>query len=133
MRRAQATGKQGEELAAQFLESKGFSILARNYRAGREEIDLICSSPLAASVEAAEDKGGEIVFVEVKTRRGARFGSPEAAVDIKKQLAIRRVAESYLREHHPDGAPCRFDVVAVTLEKSRPRIEHFEAAFGYES
>ncbi len=122
-----ATGDLGENLAAEFLIAKGYRILDRNYRFSREEIDLVCFQPY-------EDytKGGELVFVEVKTRRGLGFGRPEAAVDRPKQEAIFRTAEAYLHERKLEGSPCRFDVVAITLEKgSKPDIEHFDNAFGY--
>lgn len=120
------TGRRGEQLAAAHLEGKGYRILDANYRFGREEVDLVCFQPTPA------DDGGEIVFVEVKTRRGSGFGPPEAAVDGPKQAAIKRVAEAYLIERRLMPSPVRFDVVAVTLDaRDRPSITHFENAFGY--
>ncbi|NNF59201.1 MAG: YraN family protein [Rhodothermaceae bacterium] len=123
---AKATGAHGEDLAADYLEAKGYRVLDRNYRFMREEIDLVCFLP----AERYED-GGELVFVEVKTRRGHGFGRPEEAVDRPKQEAIMRTAEAYLHERRLDGSPCRFDVVAITLGSGLPEIEHFENAFGY--
>lgn len=120
------TGPKGERLAAAFLEAKGYTVLDRNYRFSREEVDLVCFAP---SVHA--EGGGEIVFVEVKARRGHGFGRPEEAVDEAKQRAILRVAEAYLHERRLGLALCRFDVVAVTLGRGAPEIEHFENAFGY--
>lgn len=119
------TGRLGERLAAEHLEAKGYRVLDANYRFGREEVDLVCFQPNAAN------DGGEIVFVEVKARRGTGFGPPEAAVDADKQLAIRRVAEAYLHERRLMPAPVRFDVVAVTFDGNAPTIVHFENAFGY--
>lgn len=119
------TGRLGERLAAEHLEAKGYRVMDANYRFGREEVDLVCFQPNAAN------DGGEIVFIEVKTRRGSGFGAPEAAVDQAKQLAIRRVAEAYLHERRLMPAPVRFDVVAITLGAGPPEVVHFENAFGY--
>ena len=117
-------GKRGEDVAAEFLEAKGYHILDRNYRFGREEIDLVCFQP------NADNTGGEIVVVEVKARSGAGFGAPEAAVDAPKQKAILRVTEAYLHERRLMPSPVRFDVIAVRFDAGDPTIEHFEYAFG---
>jgi putative endonuclease len=126
MPEVERTGALGERLAAAFLEAKGYTVLERNYRFSREEVDLVCFQPAARY-----EDGGELVFVEVKTRRGSGFGRPEEAVDVAKQRAILRVAEAYLHERRLTAALCRFDVVAVTLGRGAPQIEHFENAFGY--
>jgi putative endonuclease len=118
------TGLEGEELAARYLENAGFRILDRNYRFERAEIDIICFEPAVPY-----DLGGEIVFVEVKTRRGLRFGRPEEAVDAEKRNHLFRAAEAYLYERKLEGSPCRFDVIAVRLDFSPPTIEHFRDAF----
>ena len=97
----------------------------QNYRFGREEIDIVSFEPTPA------DDGGEIVFVEVKARRGTSFGRPEDAVDEAKQKAIRRVAEAWLHERKLFPSPVRFDVIAVLFDKGEPTVEHFENAFGY--
>ena len=122
---ARTTGLDGEALAARFLEAKGYTVLDRNYRFLREEIDLVCFAPWPAG------DGGEIVFVEVKARRGTRFGRPEDAVTPAKRQAILRVAEAYLVERKLGAALVRFDVVAVTFGRGEPQVEHFENAFGY--
>lgn len=118
-------GREGERLAQTFLEAKGYRTMDQNYRFGREEIDLVMFEPTPA------DDGGEIVFVEVKARRGTGFGRPEDAVDMNKQKAIRRVAEAYLHERKLFPSPVRFDVVAVLFDRGEPTVEHFENAFGY--
>ncbi len=123
---AAATGREGEALAADYLEAKGYRVMDRNYRFNREEVDLVCFKPYA-DYEA----GGELVFVEVKARRGEGFGRPEEAVDKAKQRAVLRVAEAFLHERRLEGSPVRFDVVAVTFGGGEPRVEHFENAFGY--
>jgi putative endonuclease len=119
------TGARGEELAARFLEEKGYTILDRNYRFAHEEIDLVCFAP------NRDNDGGDIVFVEVKARRGGRFGRPDDAVNRAKQQAIMRVAEAYLFERRLGAAMVRFDVVAVHLATEPPAIQHLENAFGY--
>ena len=119
------TGRRGEDLAVAFLEAKGFRTLERNYRFGREEIDVIAFEP------TPRNDGGAIVFVEVKTRRGRGYGEPEAAVDAAKQAAIRRVAEAYMHERKLIPSPVRFDVVAVLLGGGAPQVTHFEHAFGH--
>ena len=111
-------GDYGENLAAAYLEQHGYVLFERNYRFERAEVDLICFEP-----------GGEVVFVEVKTRQGLEFGRPEDAVTPEKQQQIARVAEAFLYERRLSGVPCRFDVVAILLEKGEPAIEHFKNAF----
>ena len=120
-----ATGDHGENVAADFLEAKGYRILERNYRFNREEVDLVCFQPYDDYTQ-----GGELVFVEVKARRGLGYGRPEAAVTRDKQEAIMRVAEAYLHETRLEGALARFDVVAILFGGREPEIEHFENAFG---
>ena len=121
----QETGREGEDLATAFLEERGFRILERNFRFMREEVDIIAFEP------TPRDDGGVIVFVEVKARRGDGYGAPEAAVDLKKQKAIKRVAEAYLHERRLIPSPVRFDVIAIRLDASPPAIEHFTHAFGH--
>lgn len=122
---ARTTGIQGEELAATYLEAQGYRILARQYRFERAEIDLVCFEPAPRPEE-----GGEIVFVEVKTRRGLDFGQPEEAVTPEKQRHLIRAARAYLYEHHLQRARCRFDVIAIVLREGQPPdIRHFKDAF----
>jgi putative endonuclease len=118
-------GDRGEQIAADFLEAKGYRILERNYRFNREEVDLVCFQPYERYEE-----GGELVFVEVKTRRGTSFGYPEEAVTPEKQRAIFRVAEAFLHEYRLEGSLVRYDVVGVTFSGEQPLVEHFENAFG---
>jgi putative endonuclease len=111
-------GSRGEELAAAFLERQGYRIVERNYRKRYGEIDII-----------AED-GGEIVFVEVKTRKSDRFGSPFEAVDARKQRKISRVATAYLENRNIRNRAARFDVVAVRPgSRGEPGIEVIRNAF----
>jgi len=107
-----AVGLEGEAVARRFLKDLGFRIVEENFNCPLGEIDLI-----------VED-GDILVFVEVKTRRSTRFGTPAEAVHARKQRQILRVAEAYMRERRFRG-PCRVDVVAVEFpgQGAEARIE----------
>ena len=96
-----ALGKWGEEQAVEYLRKQGLKILARNYRAPVGEIDIIASNRK------------ELLFVEVKTRRGTAFGLPQDAVGIRKQQQIIRTAQWYLQRAKIGTLQPRFDVVAI--------------------
>jgi len=113
-------GDRGEAVAAAFLQEAGYRVLEQNYRFKHKEIDLVCYDPR---------KGGEIVFVEVKTRSGTGFGPPEAAVTDDKKAALVEVSRAYLHERQLEGAPARFDVVGVLLTDEEPEVAHHENAF----
>lgn len=117
----QATGLAGEDLAARHLESLGYRVIARRYRVRVGEIDLVASRP------------GLLVFIEVKTRRQTRFGTPAESVRRQKQVRITRAAEQFLltaATASHEGFSCRFDVIAITFHAdSRVHIEHLEDAF----
>jgi putative endonuclease len=108
-------GKEGEQQAANYLQSKGYEILVRNYRFKHAEIDLIVK------------KESFIVFVEVKTRSYSFYGEPEAFVDSKKASTVIRAAENYTYENKYEGN-IRFDIVSVKTGVN-PEIVHFEDAF----
>lgn len=113
-----ALGARGEDLAAQFLTEAGMTVICRNWRCRYGELDLIVR------------EGETVVFVEVKTRTGLRFGVPAEAVTFAKQVRIRRLAAIWLAEQPGAWAPIRFDVVAVLIERgTEPVIEHLPAVF----
>jgi len=113
-------GKQGEDIAAAFLEAKGYNILDRNYRFERGEIDMV-----ALMLEPAE-----VVFVEVKTRSSNTYGYPEEFVSKAQQKQIFKVADAYLYERQLWTVPIRFDIIAITLtDPENPLIQHLEDAF----
>ena len=119
------TGRRGEDIAAAHLEALGFLVLERNYRYERAEVDLVCFLPTPAN------DGGEMVFVEVKTRSGTGFGTGEEAVTAAKQRLLWKAATAYLFERKLEGAPARFDVVCVQLHaRTVPTVVHHEHAFG---
>jgi putative endonuclease len=94
-------GIDGERAAERFLRARGYTIVERNYRCPRGEVDLIALH------------GRTVVFVEVKTRRAAASDSPYDAVDPRKQRQIVRVAEHYLSARRLHDRDVRFDVVGV--------------------
>lgn len=99
-------GSRYEELAAVYLQEKGYKVLEQNYRCIQGEVDLICR------------QGSCLVFVEVKYRGDSRMGSPLEAVDKRKQSRIRKVALYYLYSHGlGEDCPCRFDVVGILGEQ----------------
>jgi putative endonuclease len=110
-------GKMGEELAVTQLRAMKYQILERNYRCLLGEMDII-----------AREKGS-LVFVEVKTRATKDFGGPAAAVHERKQRQLSRIALLYLNQKKIRDVPARFDVVAVDLSDSKPRIEVIQNAF----
>ncbi|MCA9871673.1 MAG: YraN family protein [Anaerolineae bacterium] len=104
-------GQAGEQLAAQKLSAYGYQILERNWRYGRRgEIDLV-----------AQD-GECLVIVEVRTRRGRRFGTAEESVTPRKQAQLQTLTEAYYMQSGWDG-PVRIDVVAVSLSPQGDLIE----------
>ena len=120
----QTIGRKGEDLAAQFLEDQGYRLLDRNYRFQRAEIDLVAFDP------DDDNQGGELVFVEVKTRSGLGFGEPEEAISEEKKEAIAIVSRAWLHERRMEGAAARFDVVGVVLNQDDPpSITHHRNAF----
>ncbi|MEO1060068.1 MAG: YraN family protein [Actinomycetota bacterium] len=110
----QALGAWGEDRVAGWYVERGHTVLARNWRSGRGELDLVVAAP------------GTIVFCEVKTRRGTSHGSPFDAVTSDKQRRIRSLALRFLDAHPEHRArELRFDVAGVTPDG----VEVIEAAF----
>lgn len=120
----QSLGRRGEELAADFLRRQGYSIRETNARSRLGEIDIVAEAP-------GEGEEPLLVFVEVKTRRGTAFGSPEEAVTTTKQRRLTRLAEAWLQQHPSlSRRICRFDVIGIIIpHQGEPRIEHYPAAF----
>jgi putative endonuclease len=109
----QALGAHGEDQAARWYETHGYTVVARNWRGTGGEIDLV----------AQRDR--VLVICEVKTRTSDRFGSPAEAVTIAKQRRIRRLAAELLATTDTPRGEIRFDVVAILGQT----IEVIQAAF----
>lgn len=110
-------GARGEGIAARYLESHGWRILARGYRVRGGEIDLV----------AARD--GLLVFVEVKTRRNRRFDDGRGAVNRAKQRRMVQAAGFFLGQRRLGHMPCRFDVILVGAGEKGWELQHLAGAF----
>ena len=118
----QRLGRTGERLAAEELSRRGYRILERNFHCRYGEIDLVA------------EQQDELVFVEVKTRRGEAWGRPEEAVTVRKQRKIVQTALHYLDQHDDGERAWRVDVVAIQMSV-RGKLEEirvYEHAFSME-
>jgi len=109
-------GKAGEDIAAAHLSEKGYRILERNWRFGKEEIDIIACD------------GGFIVIVEVKTRTSNYFAEPEASVTKAKQRILVRAANAFVNYRRLAGE-VRFDIVSVLIMPEKEVVHHIPDAF----
>ncbi|MGB0838732.1 MAG: YraN family protein [Chitinophagales bacterium] len=110
-------GAWGENLAVQHLKTKGYIILATNWRYKRAEVDIIVQ------------QNEEVVFVEVKTRRSTHYGYPELSVGAKKKGLLVKAAGAYIYEKNIEGE-IRFDIIAiVTPDQENYELKHIEDAF----
>ncbi|WP_304063901.1 YraN family protein [Pedobacter glucosidilyticus] len=111
-------GKNGEQIAKDFLEQQGFEILDENWCFGKAEVDIIAF------------KHKIIIFIEVKTRSGNAFGEPEDFVDVKKQRLLTDAAEEYVYLMNHKGE-IRFDIISILFDKNLEKytLKHIEDAF----
>ncbi|MFH1084405.1 MAG: YraN family protein [Chloroflexota bacterium] len=116
----QRIGRRGEDLACQALEHRGYAIIARNWRCGAGEVDIV-----------ARD-GDCWVFVEVKTRRSRTLGVPELALTSPKLARLRMAALQYLGEHGLDQVDWRIDLTAIELD-GRGEPERLHVVAGIEA
>ncbi len=114
----QIMGKSGEDYAARELERRGYAILERRYRTRHGEIDIVAR------------EGDTTVFVEVKARSTAEFGTAAGAVTSQKQRRLMSMAVDYLTRHRLSNSRCRFDVVAIDGEGVDRTITLYKSAFG---
>ena len=117
-------GTEGETVVRAYLEHRGWRIVAMNYRCAAGEMDVIAEEPTLPEPT--------LVFLEVKTRRGAQHGSPREAVDQRKQQRLAAVAQTFLGERAAGGEEpaCRFDIVEVFVgADGLSRIVLHRAAF----
>ena len=111
----QAMGRWGEDAAASYLQTNGYTIVARNFHTPHGEIDIVAG------------RDDLLVFVEVKTRSSHAFAYPEASVTARKQAHMLSAAETYIELHPLASETWQFDVIAVEGAPGQPPvIEHFE-------
>lgn len=113
----QALGALGERVAAAWLRREGWRILARRFRSGHRDLDLVV------------ERAGTVAFVEVKTRRDVHFTDPATAVGWRKRRELTRSAQVWIDRHGAADVEYRFDVVAVAVAGGRVRVRHLPDAF----
>jgi putative endonuclease len=110
-------GRGGEDRAAAYLRSRGYTVLDRNWRIREGEIDLVAAA------------GGELVVVEVKTRRSEGFGHPFEAIDRRKQSRLWRLAIAWIAAHPDEAQGRRLRLDAIAIVGPDPAVgvlEHLE-------
>jgi len=116
-RTTKAIGDLGENLAVTFLKEKGYTILSRNYRYSRAEVDIIARLQ------------GILIFIEVKTRSYTYYGEPSESVTPAKERMLFDAANVYMEQQNHDGE-IRFDIISIVLDSDdKPTIKHYEDAF----
>lgn len=103
-------GRNGEDLAARYLERKGYVVLSRNWRCREGELDLVATD------------GRMLIVCEVKTRRDTRFGTPAEAVDDEKAHRIRRLARRWMARYGVMDVERRYDLISVLWPPGRPPV-----------
>lgn len=115
----QVLGREGEDMAAEYLKRKGFTILDRNWRCTDGELDIVAVDPRRV-----------FVAVEVKTRTGTRFGTPLEAVGRKKLQKLRRLTVIWLNAHGIRYDRIRIDVVGILRDDKGGCVVQHEQAVG---
>ncbi len=119
-----ALGKQGEQIAEQYLINQNYNIVARNLQSSHLEIDLIAQ------------KNDTLAIVEVKTRQTNFFGNPENAVNKSKQKNLFKATQQFLETYKNTNPKLeiRFDIIAITINNKQKNIDiqHFKDAFHYQ-
>ncbi len=116
MYKRHVTGKEGEQVATEFLKYLGYEIIERNFQTRQGEIDII-----------AKDKE-EYVFIEVKTRKNKNYGEPIDAIDKRKIEHMKGAIRYYLYIHQLENELIRIDVIEVLYQASTFQIHHIKQA-----
>ena len=111
-------GARGESIAREHLERNGYGVLATNFRCQWGEIDIVARTQDC------------LVFVEVRTRRTASYGTPEESLSDRKRVRLIATAEAYLQSHPESPEEWRIDLISVRMGEAGvlPRIDHIENA-----
>lgn len=115
--RSHDLGRRSEQVACDYLTRHGWVILARNYRAGPREIDIVAR------------RADTLAFVEVKARVAGEYGHPFEAIGWQKRRELARAARDWLRRHPDTVSEYRFDAVAITWRGQSHILEHLENAW----
>ena len=106
-------GARGEDIATAYLEAQGLRIVARNVRTRYGELDIVAAD------------GATLAFVEVRTRRGTSFGTPEESLTPRKRQRLAELASAYVQEHELAERDWRIDVVAIRFDGGAADIRHY--------
>jgi len=120
MDKRKAVGKRGEDVACQYLLTKGYKLLEKNYTCPLGEIDIVAQV------------GKTIVFVEVRSISTLRFGPASLSVDRRKQKKLSQLSLYYLQKKGLLNENARFDVVSVNFSENEPHVELFPNAFDWQ-
>ena len=113
-------GRWGEDLAAAYMEEKGWYVRHRDWRYNHTDIDLVC----------IDEEDTTLVFVEVKTRATPMFGRPSLAVDAEKRRNIVNAARAYKHSFRKENRMARYDIISIVgTPDTKADIEHIEEAF----
>ncbi|HAQ59427.1 MAG TPA: YraN family protein [Microbacterium sp.] len=111
-------GRAGEQRAAEYLEARGYTVLDRNWRCAQGELDIVAC------------QGDDLVFLEVKTRRGTGYGHPFEAITPEKFARLHRLAIAWIIAHPGSGSgrTPRIDAIGIVGEDpATGALEHLEA------
>lgn len=117
MARSHETGERGEGLAAELLARRGWRVVARNWRFGHKEIDLVA------------ERGATVAFVEVKARSGTAFGHPLETLTARKRADLATAARGWVARNGRPGQSYRFDAVYVLRTPRGLEVRHVEDAW----
>ncbi|MGJ5642855.1 YraN family protein [Formosa sp. S-31] len=109
-------GQQGEDMAVDFLKQKGYTVLERNYRYQKAEVDILAR------------KDDVLAVVEVKTRSTNTFGDPQDFVKPRQIQNLVKAVDAFIADHTLD-LEVRFDIIAIVKTKTGMELEHLENAF----
>lgn len=109
-------GKKGEQLAVDYLLKNNYTIIERNFRFDKAEVDIIAQ------------KKDTLAIIEVKTRSTSEFGDPQDFVKPKQIQRLVKAVDEYVTENDLD-VDIRFDIIAIVKTGKAYDIEHLENAF----
>lgn len=118
LRSTRSLGRQGEDLAIEYLERKGYQILERNYTTSFGEIDIVAARSTPQETQ-------RLVFVEVKMRRNRRYGYPEQSITTKKLQHLILASQDYLQKHLKEDIDWQIDVLSIEMG-TKTVITHLE-------